>query len=851
MSDDPTKLLLELAELQSASQGVYMAAEQARLAGDFTAAAAHFESYAEQAERDLALMARFNEVVTEPLMPFDLEPTANTYANARLARADLLQQLGDLDGATTVRNRALEVAGPLLGPFRLTELRRSLATSMASQARFNEALDQLAAVRDDFERLGEPVQVARATIDLVDLLQWVGDHERALHELDRAEALAAPVAPDGTPSTADILGRLGELVTGDFDPGVARGLEQSAELGRQWHELRYYRGLVMKALGRYDEAVELFGEVTPMYESLGVGDAIGYQMAAIDAERGRYREARDAAAELEPTFRNNVAFQAKLPALLRIEAIALMAEGEERAAVARLREGLDVLDAHFDPDLRWRLEQTLADALATAGDRTGALHAYLAAAVTVDGLRKVPLGYRLDSTFFADKVEMFERATVLAADLDDGPAAWRLVEQAKSRLLTTLLGPGRASARSGPTDLTARFEQLSREIDALDYGGYRDGGGSWAQRDELVARRFELLERIRVSDPRWHGITEPPALDLDSLQGSLGTNAALSLFRSGNELVTVLVTRDSVAVERLALDTDTVRALEAHAEDLRSGADPFAVDLSDFHDIEAGDLVPTELLEQALRCEAVVISPHRSLHLVPWAGLVHDGKRLFEYTPITTAPNLSAVVPLAGPWPAEPRPTLIGPPDYSAFVGLQALDGAAEEHRQLLDYYGIRSAPTGSAVTEDVLREALTSEADLIHIACHGVIDDADPAGSALLAQDGKIDAGEIASLRLGADEVILAACSTGWRPTQVERLVLAGDDIVGLPAAFLEAGARSVLVSIPEVHDETAAKFAIRYHINRRRAANPAQALQATQIQMLGDHEPFLWIGWTMYGGL
>lgn len=848
MSDDPTALLLELVPLQSSAQNTYLAAEQAKLAGDLPEAVVRFESYAEQAERELALMERFNAVATEP---FDLEPTANTYANAGLIRADLMQQLGDPGGAEALRQEVVETVESHLGPYRRAELRRSLANTLAAQARFNEALDQLSAVRDDFEVLGDAVAVARATIDLVDLLQWVGDLDRALRELDRAEALAAPVAPTQPTTVEGILGRVAEFVSGEFDPGGARQLEQSVELQRQWHELRYYRGLIMKAARRYDEAAELFDEVIAMYRALGVGEAIDYQLAAIHVEQGRHDDALAAVDKLEPTFRNNHAFQAKLPALLRIKAIALLGRGDGPAAVPLLREGLAVLEAHFDPDLRWRLERTLADALAGGGDHEGALDAYLDAASTIDTLRKVPLGYRLDSTFFADKVEMFGQAITLAADLGDGAAVWRLQEQAKSRLLTTLLGPNRSSTATGPAELTARFEELSRELDALDYSGFRDGGGSWTERDELVSKRAELLERVRAADPRWHRISEPPPLDLRSVATSLSGNAALSMFCVDQEVVTVLVTGDSVAAASVTLSATTSRALDDYAYDIRSGADPFAVDISDFYGVEAADLVPTQLLDRALKADALVISPHQGLHVVPWAGLIHQDRRLFQYLPVTTLPNLSTLTLVEGTWPAQPRVALVGPPDYSAFASLKTLVGAADEHLHLARFYDLATAPTGDAVTEEVLRSALQLDADLVHIACHGVIDDADPAASALLAQDGKVDAGEIAGLRLGAAEVVLAACSTGWRPTSVDELTLVGDDIVGLPAAFLEAGARSVLVSIPEVHDETATEFAVRYHANRKSATTPALALQATQQQMLEHYEPFLWIGWTMYGGV
>ncbi len=114
-----------------------------------------------------------------------------------------------------------------------------------------------------------------------------------------------------------------------------------------------------------------------------------------------------------------------------------------------------------------------------------------------------------------------------------------------------------------------------------------------------------------------------------------------------------------------------------------------------------------------------------------------------------------------------------------------------------------------------------------------------------------RLDAAEIARTRLRYNEVILSACSTGYRPTEVKGVELSGDDIVGLPGAFLEAGARSILVSIPKARGDVTLQFMTIYHENRAEGKSPMFALQATQEMMLSSplYEPYLWIGFTVYG--
>lgn len=129
-----------------------------------------------------------------------------------------------------------------------------------------------------------------------------------------------------------------------------------------------------------------------------------------------------------------------------------------------------------------------------------------------------------------------------------------------------------------------------------------------------------------------------------------------------------------------------------------------------------------------------------------------------------------------------------------------------------------------------------SSPGNILHIACHGNYAMGDPLNSGLLLTDAKIDATEIARSQLKYNEVILSACNTGYRPTEVKELTLSGDDILGLPGAFLEAGARSVLVSIPRARDDAALTFMTIYHENRVEAKSPLTSLQQTQKTMLAD---------------
>jgi CHAT domain-containing protein len=99
--------------------------------------------------------------------------------------------------------------------------------------------------------------------------------------------------------------------------------------------------------------------------------------------------------------------------------------------------------------------------------------------------------------------------------------------------------------------------------------------------------------------------------------------------------------------------------------------------------------------------------------------------------------------------------------------------------------------------------------------------------------------------------EVVLSACSTAWRPQSTRDLNLSGDDALGLPASFLEAGARFLLASIPPVRAKAAHAFTVAWHRHRRAGQSPLQAYRTVQLDSLAAQPDmvYAWAGMTAYG--
>jgi CHAT domain-containing protein len=98
---------------------------------------------------------------------------------------------------------------------------------------------------------------------------------------------------------------------------------------------------------------------------------------------------------------------------------------------------------------------------------------------------------------------------------------------------------------------------------------------------------------------------------------------------------------------------------------------------------------------------------------------------------------------------------------------------------------------------------------------------------------------------------VTLAACSTGVRPEAVGGVRLLGDDVVGLPASFLEGGAVAALVSVTPAGASEAVTFFHAYHAARLDGCTPLNAFATAQRTMLADDRWKIrrWAGFTLYG--
>jgi tetratricopeptide (TPR) repeat protein len=804
--------------------------------------------------RELVQMGR--QVQAQGVPTFDVAGIARQRVRAALHYADALETLGQAGLAIPPRAEAMQVAATLVGEAGVAEVELSLAGSLQVAGRFHEALGQLTRAQERVQRTGQPFDAIQALLDLSGFYQWMGDGTRALEAVTQARALVPK--PSGRRFTTDDLEGLLAVRGAPSDAQLQQaqdGLTQS-----MLTRVAVQEAFVHRVRGDHAAARQSIQEARSGLRQKAVDLGLDFQEACLDILDGRPAEGLGAMAELATQAAADDNLRPKLPVFLRWGAEAMLALGQVEDALDVAQKTQGHLQRAPSTDVAWRVAWLTARIHDARGDRAAALAACQEAVRLVGTLRLVPLGPRLDNTFLSDKMPLYEHAILLAADLGDAQACVRLMEEVKARTAAFVMGAVPRAA----SPLQARFEELSRQVDGLEYTLDSDASrapAAQARKAALLAERDHVLEAARALDPAWRRISAA-RFDLDEVLDALAGRgaAALALHYVGTEMVCVLLHDWECRVQRFPLPDAVVEGLNAYTANLEA---PESEQDGSFFDpsvagIGAGHFVPAGFLDEALQAEALLVVPFGELHLLPWGGMVHNGRHLFESTPVSVLPSLAALPTFLGDEEGSLEGVaIVGDPAYPARMNLRKLASAAAEVEEVRKVYADagRAAEVfpGRKATGKALRGLVGehAEARSLHLACHGSIDPENPMASGLLLADERIDAAEVSQLRLPYQDVVLSACNTGWRGRKVGDVPLYGDDVLGLPGAFLEAGARNVVVSIPLADDKVARLLMVRYHAARVAGSRPARALAAAQAALLEEqpeHTADI-VGFTVYG--
>jgi len=160
-----------------------------------------------------------------------------------------------------------------------------------------------------------------------------------------------------------------------------------------------------------------------------------------------------------------------------------------------------------------------------------------------------------------------------------------------------------------------------------------------------------------------------------------------------------------------------------------------------------------------------------------------------------------------------------------ALVAGPGLEHADAEIAALSRSYGDAVVLVGSGATADATSAAIEG-ARMAHLATHGRFRSDNPQFSSLELADGPLTVYDLERLSEPPEVVVLSACDSGLSG------VRPGDELMGLAAAVLALGTRTLVASTVPVADEPTRPFMQAFHGRLLAGTGPAEALAVTTAE-------------------
>lgn len=666
---------------------------------------------------------------------------------------------------------------------------------------FDEALRYLEDLPPKFEAMNRREEMASTLENIGTAYETLGDHDRALEIYEKT--LAEWKSLGNAPGVQGVLTRIGELYLDSSDPEYAA---------------RCFREALAASPGPLIDRSWILA---------GLGNAL--------AEQGEIDEAiriREEALRLDRQMRSPLSIAADLRALARF-----LLERDRARAFAYLQESLALYEESA-ADMAWNGYMGFARAYHQSGDLDRAIDCYTKAMDRLESVRRRLTSQELKVSLISAHESLYAAAMEAAMaryardpEKGDDRRAFEILERARARTMAEAIA--NASALERP------------------------GAGA-------------------LAPPLNAGQT----LTLSATQSLLDSDTALIGYFFGEQHVFVLtVTRRGLHADRLPVSVEALsESVRNYVELLSNGSD--RIHWEPISRRLYSDLLAPILARLPERVTRLIVIPDGVLHYLPFETLLQptpsSGLRRFlleDYT-LSYVPSASVLGELARDPPqlGDPPSDLLVFADPAVPPDMRSGHGAARavyeedraacgplpysevEARMIAQYARLGSEVlTGSAASEDRLKNGPANRFRILHFATHGVISERRPGHAALVlaagpggGEDGLLQAGEIYSMRLPCDLVVMSACRTA------RGKIAEGEGVQGLARAFFCAGARTVVASLWTVDDRATASLMADFYRHLAGGQSKAGALRAAKLDALRSDpagNPRLWAPFVLLG--
>ena len=753
---------------------------------------------------------------------------ASLAARAHINIGNVLKAMSRPDGALDHLDRALEmVAGDAALAATISNTR---GEALMQLDRFAEAHDAFAAAIAHFAAQSQSFAWAVAEGNLADLAARTGDLSAAFEHFASARARLPQQAAG---HAARLLLEEAEVFEASGLGDIAAERLSSARaaldaLGMPLESRRAALAASRMAIGR-GEFADALSAVRGIPEPAAPGTGVDLPVLAVRAlalagiaaltDDGAMRsEALESAAQLAREV------DAAPDSVQRIVAADHLAQahdwlGRHDDALAAARRAADSAGRVGLATLVGAACSTHARLARRAGHFDEAVDAAQRAVAATERTRASFGADRLRSAFLGSRLAPYEQL-ILSLIQRGGPGsaeeAFAAAELARSRTLIDRLFAAVPAADGDSDPETVRLRDRLKGLHArLAAAAGDDARGAVTNPIRLQLIEAESLLERRLTERAVRSASNPAAPHghaAESWRSLLGPDAAfVEYVEAEGRLLAFVATRDSIQVIPLAESSahaaDAVAKLHFRIRrHLRVAGQPVTHASTDVDPLlmRIGKQIWMPLKNAIRDARHIILAPCGALHAVPIAAVMSccgDRDRT-----VSIAPSASVWAGLAARRTRDSAKAVlvVGIADSSAPRIADEVAAVADVLRATCD---VRVLEGADATAEAVSAQLADPDVALAHLACHGQFIPAAPRASGLRLHDRWLSAREISSLPRTPHQVVLSGCETGASsPTP-------GEEVLGLPRAFLSRGTGTVVGSLWSVGDRDTSELMVDFY--------------------------------------
>jgi CHAT domain-containing protein/tetratricopeptide (TPR) repeat protein len=758
-------------------------------------------------------------------------------ATALFDQALISRIQGDNEGAAKLAEEALPLALETNSIRTLGGIYNCFGLVEKARGRFDRAVASFSKAIEYYDQDGEFESMKGARLNLANTYNESGDQTRAEEQLNRVLAAAEKEGNDRLTSYA--LNSLGSVYDARNEPDRALAAFRRSLAIKEKRGDKASMTSSMMNIGEVYRKSDRFAEAFESYQK-----ALSVGIELHDAER-------------VGSIESDLAYLA-------------LADHKPHLALYFAEVGSQV--AHVTSSARVAISASIArgGALQRLERYDEARRSYEDAIATTERERVSVPTAQARQQFLAVAIEPYVQLVHLMYVTHNGEAALRYAEAAKARVLLDALQNVKFDRSKVLTNDERKHEDaLEANVEKLTKARARGKPDEQAAAElDRVRRELDVLQ-----------------LELHAKYPRLRTQRGEAEF-AGNEMLQSLVDKDTALLEyvvsdpatfvivatrrngRLIVDVHSIKIREEQVgravESLRSRIAKRDLGINDACSKTFAKFLGPVWKDVRAK-HRIIIVPDGALWELPFQALrAPDGKFLIEHAALSYAPSATALAAMRDLERARTSDraayavvALGNSAGVKSDIGeLPALPDAGRQLERIGRLYRDHGA---RAFVEDLAPKSLLIEraddARILHIATHGVFNDANPMYSYLVLarggqknDDGIFEAWELAKLDLKSQLVILSACETA-RGTPRK-----GEGLIGMTWALFVAGSPSTIVSQWKVDSASTTAFMLQLHgaLSAPQPIRKSEALRGAALALLQESKwrhPFYWAPFVLVG--